>query len=128
MGGDNPVLQGAPSVISTAVTIPALFVQRSTGLTLAGATPPVTALAAAVFDGWGFMRIYCEPLAGSWRVCPAGTSGTVSTGRLDSGCRSVGEPATNRRPPNLSIVMPTTAVPGPSPLVELLRHQPFIAS
>jgi PA domain/LVIVD repeat len=58
MGGDNPVLQGAPSVIGTAVTIPGFFVQRSTGLTLAGATPPVTALAAAVFDGWGFMRIF----------------------------------------------------------------------
>jgi hypothetical protein len=58
MGGDNPVLQGAPSVTGTAVTIPGFFVQRSTGLTLAGATPPVTALAAAVFDGWGFMRIF----------------------------------------------------------------------
>lgn len=58
MGGDNPVVQGAPSVIGTAVTVPAIFVQRSTGLTLAGATPPVTALAAAVFDGWGFMRIF----------------------------------------------------------------------
>lgn len=58
MGGDNPVLQGAPSVIGTAVTIPGFFVQRSTGLTLAGGTSPVTALAAPVFDGWGFMRIF----------------------------------------------------------------------
>ena len=31
MGGDNPVLQGAPSIIATAVTILGVFVQRSTG-------------------------------------------------------------------------------------------------
>jgi len=40
------------------LTIPAIFVQRSTGLLLVGGTPPVTARAAAVFNGWGYMRIF----------------------------------------------------------------------
>ncbi|MGH9248207.1 MAG: PA domain-containing protein [Acidimicrobiales bacterium] len=58
MGGENPVLQGAASVIGTTITIPGFFVQRSTGLLLVGATPPLTATASAVFDGWGYLRIY----------------------------------------------------------------------
>ena len=45
-------------MIGTTITIAGFFVQRSIGLLLAGATPPVTALAAAVFDGWGYMRIF----------------------------------------------------------------------
>lgn len=40
------------------LTVPALFVQRSTGLLLRDGTPPVTARAAAVFNGWGYMRIF----------------------------------------------------------------------
>ena len=40
------------------ITIPGIFVQRSTGLLLRDGTPPVTARAAAVFDGWGFMRVW----------------------------------------------------------------------
>jgi hypothetical protein len=43
MGGDNPVAQGDPSVIGTTITIPATFVQRSTGVLLRDGTPPVTA-------------------------------------------------------------------------------------
>jgi PA domain len=43
LGGDNPVAQGDASVIGTTVTIPAVFVQRSTGLLLREGTPPVTA-------------------------------------------------------------------------------------
>jgi hypothetical protein len=56
MGGNNPLIGGPFD--GTAVTIPAVFVQRSTGLLLVGSTPPVTARAAAVFDGWGYMRIF----------------------------------------------------------------------
>ncbi len=41
MGGNNPVL--LPVDGSVTITIPAAFVQRSTGLLLAGGTPPVTA-------------------------------------------------------------------------------------
>jgi hypothetical protein len=40
------------------LTVPAIFVQRSTGLLLRNGTPPVTARAAAVFNGWGYMRIF----------------------------------------------------------------------
>lgn len=58
MGGDNPVLQGGPSVVGTTITIPGVFVQRSTGELLRDGAPPVTARAAAVFNGWGFMRIF----------------------------------------------------------------------
>ncbi len=58
MGGDNPVVLGSADVIGTAVTIPAVSVVRSTGLALANGTPPVTASAAAVFNGWGYLRFY----------------------------------------------------------------------
>jgi hypothetical protein len=58
MGGDNPVLLGSPDVIGTAITIPAVSVVRSTGLLLVGGTPPVTARAAAVFNGWGYLRFF----------------------------------------------------------------------
>lgn len=58
MGGDSPVVLGAPSVVGTTITIPGVFVQRSTGLLLRDGAPPVTARAAAVFNGWGYMRIF----------------------------------------------------------------------
>jgi hypothetical protein len=58
MGGDNPVLAGSPDVIGTTITIPAVSVVRSTGLLLVGGTPPVTARAAAVFNGWGYLRFF----------------------------------------------------------------------
>ena len=41
MGGNNPVTLPGGTVVN--ITIPAAFVQRSTGLLLAGGTPPVTA-------------------------------------------------------------------------------------
>ncbi len=56
MGGNNPTLM--PDGSSVPVTIPAIFVQRSTGLLLAGGTPPVTARAAAQFNGWGYLRFF----------------------------------------------------------------------
>ena len=56
MGGLDPVTLPDGTVVD--VSIPAIFVQRSTGLALAGGTPPVTARAAAVFNGWGYMRIF----------------------------------------------------------------------
>jgi hypothetical protein len=44
MGGNNPISDPpTSSVLGVTVTIPAAFVQRSTGLVLAGGTPPVTA-------------------------------------------------------------------------------------
>jgi hypothetical protein len=73
MGGDVPVAQGSPDVIGTTVTIPGIFVQRSTGLDLAGGTPPVTASATAVFNEWGYMKIVdnsdpANPVqVGEWR-------------------------------------------------------------
>jgi hypothetical protein len=58
MGIDNPVLDGPPGIAGTAITIPTVFVQRSTGLLLRDGAQPVTARAAAVFNGWGFLRFF----------------------------------------------------------------------
>jgi hypothetical protein len=58
MGIDSPVLSGPPGIVGTEITIPAVFVQRSTGLLLRDAAPPVTARAAAVFNGWGYLRFF----------------------------------------------------------------------
>ena len=58
MGGDSPVINGPPGIVGTVITTPGVFVQRSTGLLLVGGTPPVTARAAAEFNGWGYMRIF----------------------------------------------------------------------
>ncbi len=56
MGGNDPVTLTDGTFVD--ITIPAIFVQRSTGLALAGGTPPVTARAAAVFNGWGYLRFF----------------------------------------------------------------------
>ena len=56
-GGEGLVRMGASGSFP-APTIPAIFVQRSTGLLLIAGTSPVTARAAAVFNGWGFLRLY----------------------------------------------------------------------
>jgi hypothetical protein len=58
MGVDNPVLDGPPGIAGTQIDIPAVFVQRSTGLALAEGAAPVTARAAAVFNGWGYLRFF----------------------------------------------------------------------
>jgi hypothetical protein len=58
MGGDSPVVLGSPDVTGTVITIPAVFVQNSTGVLLRNGTPPVTARAAAVFNGWGYLRFF----------------------------------------------------------------------
>lgn len=56
MGGNIPVTMPDGSQVD--VMISAVFVQRSTGLLLRDGTPPVTASAKAVFDGWGFLRLF----------------------------------------------------------------------
>ena len=58
MGVDNPVVDGPPGIAGTAINIPAVFVQRSTGLLLRDGAAPVTASAAAVFNGWGYLRFF----------------------------------------------------------------------
>jgi hypothetical protein len=58
MGIDSPVIDGPPGIVDTAITIPAVFVQRSTGLALRDGAAPVTARAAAVFNGWGYLRFF----------------------------------------------------------------------
>ena len=58
MGIDNPVIDGPPGIAGTAITIPTVFVQRSTGLLLRDGAQPVTARAAAVFNGWGYLRFF----------------------------------------------------------------------
>lgn len=56
-GGEGLVRMG-PTAGFPAATKPAVFVARSTGLLLVNGTPPVTARAAAEFNGWGYLRIY----------------------------------------------------------------------
>jgi hypothetical protein len=58
MGIDNPVIDGPPGIAGTAITVPSVFVQRSTGLLLRDGTQPVTAAASAVFNGWGYLRFF----------------------------------------------------------------------
>lgn len=58
MGGENPVAEGDPSVIGTVISIPAIFVQRSTGLLLVAGTPPVTTTTVAQFNGWGYLHLF----------------------------------------------------------------------
>jgi hypothetical protein len=58
MGVDNPVIDGPPGIADTEVTIPAVFVQRSTGLLLRDGPAPVTARLAAIFNGWGYLRFF----------------------------------------------------------------------
>jgi hypothetical protein len=56
MGGENPV--ALPDGAVVAITIPAVFVQNSTGVLLRDGTPPVVATAAAEFSGWGYVRLF----------------------------------------------------------------------
>lgn len=61
MGGDNPVALGSPSVIGTLITIPGISVERTTGLAMVGALGAgqvVSVDATALFNGWGFLRIF----------------------------------------------------------------------
>jgi hypothetical protein len=58
MAGDRPIIDGPPGIAGVTVDIPALFVQRSTGLLLRDGAQPVTARAAAVFNGWGYLRFF----------------------------------------------------------------------
>ena len=58
MGIDNPVIDGPPGIAGTAITVPSVFVQRSTGLLLRDGAQPVTAAATAVFNGWGYLRFF----------------------------------------------------------------------
>ena len=58
MGIANPVVDGPPGIEGTQIIIPAVFVQRSTGLLLRDGAAPVTARAAAVFNGWGYLRFF----------------------------------------------------------------------
>jgi hypothetical protein len=58
MGIESPVPDGPPGIAGTEITTPAVFVQRSTGLALRDGAAPVTARAAAVFNGWGYLRFF----------------------------------------------------------------------
>ncbi len=61
-GGEALVRMGRTPVFVNGslveATIPAVFVQRSTGLLLRDGTAPVTVRAAAVFNGWGYLRFF----------------------------------------------------------------------
>jgi hypothetical protein len=58
MGIESPVIDGPPGIAGTVITTPAVFVQRSTGLLLRDGAQPVTARAAAIFNGWGYLRFF----------------------------------------------------------------------
>jgi hypothetical protein len=55
-GGTNPTIMPDGSLVP--ITIPVISVEQSTGLLLRDGTPPVTASAKAIFNGWGYLRIY----------------------------------------------------------------------
>jgi hypothetical protein len=55
-GGNNPTIM--PDGSRVPITIPVISVEQSTGLLLRDGSQPVTASAAAVFDGWGYLRIF----------------------------------------------------------------------
>ena len=56
MDGNRHVL--LPNGTSVDVAIPAILVNRETGLTLRDASPPPTATAAATFQGWGSLTLW----------------------------------------------------------------------
>jgi hypothetical protein len=61
MGGNNPIANtadGSPDVVGTVVTIPAVFVGRTTGVFLRDGTAPVTATAVGEFNGWGYLHLF----------------------------------------------------------------------
>jgi hypothetical protein len=55
--GDNNSVT-LPDGTSIKINIPAISVQLSTGLLLRDGTPPVRASASAVFDGWGYLKLF----------------------------------------------------------------------
>ena len=91
MGGNNPATLPDGTVV--AITIPAVFVQRNTGLLLRGAAPPVTARMAAVFNGWGFLRFFniTDPAAPR-QLSTFATSNTRNVGVATRGTWSVHNP------------------------------------
>jgi hypothetical protein len=72
MGGENPVVSGPDGIIGTEITIPALYVQNSTGVLLRAASPPVLADAQAVFTGWGYVRLFRTKVPGE-----VGSTGSI---------------------------------------------------
>jgi hypothetical protein len=56
MSGNDPAI--LPGGITVDITIPAIFVQRSTASLLINGTSPVTARAVSEFNGWGYLRIF----------------------------------------------------------------------
>ena len=82
-GGEGLTLMGAAPGFP-APTIPAIFVQRSTGLLLIAGTPPVTVSAAAIFNGWGYLRLFdisdpANPVALSTFATPNTNNEAVAT-------------------------------------------------
>jgi hypothetical protein len=75
MDGTNPVTM--PDGTRVTLTIPAVFVQRSTGLLLRDGTSPVSARAAQVFNGWGYLRIF--DIQNPSRPVPLSTFATANT-------------------------------------------------
>lgn len=82
-GGEGLVRMGASGSFPSP-TIPAVFVQRSTGLLLIAGIAPVTARAAAVFNGWGYLRLFdisdpANPVALSTFATPNTNNEAVAT-------------------------------------------------
>lgn len=104
MGGDNPVTMPDGTVVE--VTIPAVFVQNSTGVLLRDGAGPVRATAEASFTGWGYVRLFRTEVPGA--VGAAGSIEQVDTYAIPEaqdpdfgtgfGDLSVHEVATDPRP------------------------------
>jgi PA domain/LVIVD repeat len=111
MGIDSPVVDGPPGIEGTEIEIPAVFVQRSTGLLLREGPPPVTAAVTAIFNGWAtcgsstspVRRTRCSSAPSRRRTRSTRTSRSTAFGactiRSSSGGAAAGVRRTSCTPP-----------------------------
>lgn len=91
MGGNDPVTMPDGSGVVD-ITIAAAFVQRSTGLLLAGAGTP-SASVGAVFNGWGYLRFFdISNPANPVQLSTFATANTNNAAVANSGTWSVHNP------------------------------------
>lgn len=91
MVGNDPVTLPDGTVVD--ITIPAVFVQRSTGLLLREASPPITARVGAIFNGWGFLRIFdVKDPANPVQLATFATANTTNEAVANDGVWSVHNP------------------------------------
>ncbi len=92
MGGNDPVTMPDGSGVVD-ITFAAAFVQRSTGLLLAGGTAPISATIGSVFNGWGYLRFFdIKDPANPVQISTFATANTNNPSVANSGTWSVHNP------------------------------------